>query len=307
MTVKKRTIPAPPKASVAGPTARTAVKNAASARPPSVPAAPVQTKVSAKNFSVQPWDCKGEGKRILIYAESGMGKTTLASMAPKPAFIGVDDGGKLMTDETGKKLRHVPGISTFADVRGALQADIYADDKTIVVDQVTALEEWAVAYVLANIPNEKGAMMRDIIQYGWNGGFRHLYDTMKLILQDSDGQIRRGKNVIIIAQAASHSIPNPGGEDFLRAGPRLCSRKGANIEALYCEWADHIFRIDYQHLAVDKKKKVTGTDTRAIFVHPEPHFRAKSRTLGSELAVVAFEDPADDSIWKFLFEGDKNE
>lgn len=293
MALKKRTIPAPPKASVAGPKTP---KSAASARVSTVPAAPAQSKVSAKNFSVEPWSCEGEGKRVLLYADSGMGKTTLASLLRNAVFIGIDDGGKLIPG-----LRHVPGVTNFADVRAALQADIYADCETVIIDQVTYLQEWAVDYVLANIPNDKGAMMQNLEQYGWNGGYRHLYDTMKLILPDCDGLIRRGKNVIIIAQAASHSIPNPGGEDFLRAGPRLISRKNADTEALYCEWADHIFRIDYQLLAVNKQKKATGNGTRAIFVHPEAHFRAKSRTLGPELAVVTFDDPTDDSIWQFLF------
>jgi hypothetical protein len=142
--------------------------------------------------------------------------------------------------------------------------------------------------------------MDNIVRYGYNKGYQHLYDTMKLILQDCDGLIRRGKDVILVAQSTPHNIANPGGEDFLREGPRLYSGKNANIEALYCEWADHVFRIGYQLLTVDKKKKATGTDTRAIFVHPEPHFRAKSRTLGPEYAVVTFADPTDDSIWKFL-------
>ena len=124
---------------------------------------------------------------------------------------------------------------------------------------------------------------------------------MKLILQDCDALIRKGKNVILIAQSTPHNVPNPGGEDFIRQGPRLTSRKNANVEALYCEWADHILHIGYQFLNVDKKKKATGSGGRAIFVHPEPHFRAKSRTLGLDKAVVSFEDPTDDSIWTFLF------
>jgi len=128
-----------------------------------------------------------------------------------------------------------------------------------------------------------------------------LYDMMKLVLQDCDALIRKGKNVILIAQSTPHNVPNPGGEDFIRQGPRLVSRKNANVEALYCEWADHIFHIGYQFLNVDKKKKATGSGGRAIFVHPEPHFRAKSRTLGLDKAVVSFEDPTDDSIWTFLF------
>ena len=301
MAVKKRAIPAPPKAAgvTAGPAA-TGVRKVASAKLPASPA-PVQQKVPMKSFSVQPWGCVGEGKRILLYGESGMGKTTLASLAPKPVFIGIDDGGKLLKD-----LRHVPDISTFADVRGALQADIYADDETVVIDQATALEEWAVKHILDYVPNDKGVKMSNIIQYGWNGGYRHLYDAMHSVLQDCDGLIRQGKNVIMIAQAAPHNVANPGGEDFLRTGPRLCNRKGAYIEALYCEWADHLFFVDYQLLLVDDKKKASSDTKRAIFVHPEAHFRAKSRTLGPDKAVVTFDEPTDDSIWQFLFKKESN-
>lgn len=290
MAVTKRKIPKPP-------------KSAATTRPPTAPKARATTTVPAKNFEVKSWDCSGEGKRILIYAESGMGKTTLASLAPSPVFIGVDDGGKLIVDEDGRKLRHVPGINNFTDVRGALQqTSIYDNDKTVVIDQATYLQEWAVDHVLATITNEKGAKMDSIVRYGYGKGYQHLYDTMKLILQDADGLIRRGKNVIIIAQSAPHNIANATGDDFLREGPRLHSQKNCNIEALYCEWADHLFRIGYQFVAVSEKK-ATGTNTRAIFTDGEQYFRAKSRgnILGPEQAVVTFEDPTDDSIWQFLF------
>jgi len=288
---KRKAPPKPPKA---------ATSKVASARPPAAPKARA-VAVPAKNFVIKDWDDGQDGKRILLYAESGMGKTTLASLAPKPVFIGIDDGGKLLRDEEGNLLKHVPGVGCFGDVRAAMLADIYQEYETVVLDQASYLEEWAVAHVLATITNDKGARMDNIVRYGYNKGFRHLYDTMKLILQDADSLIHRGKNVIIIAQMAPNKVANPGGEDFLREGPRLYSGT-PSIEALFCEWADHIFRIGYQFLTVDDKKVTGGENKRAVFVHPEPHFRAKSRTLGPDKAVVAFDDPKDGSIWTFLFE-----
>jgi len=293
MAVKKREIPKPPKA-------KGKPKGPASARPPAAPKAKA-TAIPAKDFMIADWDSSKDGKRILLYGESGMGKTTLASLAPKPVFIGVDDGGKLLINAAGNKLRHVPGVECFGDVRAAMLADIYQDDETVVLDQATYLEEWAVTHILATITNDKGAKMDNIIRYGYNKGYRHMYDTMKLILQDADSLIHRGKNVIIIAQMAPNKVANPGGEDFLREGPRLFSGT-PSIEALYCEWADHIFRIGYQFLSVDNRKVTGGENKRAVFVHPQPHFRAKSRTLGPDKAVVAFDDPKDNSIWTFLFE-----
>ena len=287
MAVKKRdNIPPPPKA--------------ATTRPPKAPKARAATAVPAKSFSIKKGTDPKEGKKILIHADSGMGKTTLASLAPGPVFIGLDNGG------VGIKEYHHVGdvdspVETYLDVRSALQADIYGEYETVCVDTATLLEEWAEQHVLDTITNDNGDKMSSIVKYGWSNGYKHLYDMMKLVLQDCDALIRKGKNVILIAQSTPHNVPNPGGEDFMRQGPRLVSRKNANVEAMYCEWADHIFHIGYQFLNVDKKKKATGTGGRAIFVHPEPHFRAKSRTLGLDKAVVTFEDPTDDSIWQFLF------
>ena len=47
----------------------------------------------AKKFEVKKYN--GErGKVFMIYAESGMGKTTCAALAPKPVFIGLDHGAE---------------------------------------------------------------------------------------------------------------------------------------------------------------------------------------------------------------------
>ncbi len=300
MAVKKRDIPAPPKAAPTTAKGRKPATTAATTRPS--PAAPARPKaVPVKNFKISSGEMQGAGMKILIHADSGMGKTTLASLAPNPVFIGLDAGGigikgyqRVGGDESENN------VENFLDVRAALQAPIYDEYETVCVDTCTLLEEWAEQHVLDTITNDHGEKMTSIVKYGWSNGYRHLYDTMKLILQDCDALVRKGKNVILIAQSTPHNVPNPGGEDFIRQGPRLCTRKGSNVEALYCEWADHIFHIGYQFLNVDKKKKATGNGGRAVFVHPEPHFRAKSRTLGVDKAVVTFDDPTDDSIWQFL-------
>lgn len=268
---------------------------------PAVPSAP---SAPPKSFSVEEWDGDTEGEQIIIYAGSGFGKTTLASMSPKPVFIGLDNGGrKIKNPKTGEKLKTIPGIQSFTDIRAALQqTELFDDYETIVIDTVTIMEEWAIPFVLETIPNDKGVNMKNIIQYGYNKGYRHLYDVMKLILTDLDPLVKNGKNVILIAQEAANRVPNAAGEDFLMAGPRLTSNKEANIESLYCEWADHILRICYDSQVV-KDRKVSASDSRVIFTRGEAHFRAKSRTLTAEQAVVSFSDQSDDSIWQFIFKG----
>ena len=253
-----------------------------------------------KSFSIKPWDGADEGEKIILYAESGMGKTTLSALAPKPVFIGLDDGGRrIRHGKTGEPIEAIEGVDTFGDVREALQQlSLYDSYETIVVDTITAMQELAVPYMLETVPNEKGQKMDNIVRYGYNKGYQHLYDVMKLVLQDCDALVKAGKNVIFIAQAGPHKVPNPSGEDYLRSGPRLYSGT-PSIEALYCEWADHVLLIDYNAKAVDKKK-VVADENRVVITKGQAHFRAKSRTLREDL--VSFDSPEDDSIWQFLFQ-----
>lgn len=271
--------------------------------PPKRTAPPLPSKaaVPKKSFSIAPWNGAGEGEKIILYADSGMGKTTLASMAPKPAFIGLDDGGRrIRNPKTGEAIAAFQDVSTFQDVRDILQQpSLFMGYDTVVIDTITALQDLAVPYLLTTIPTEKGGVAKNIVAYGYNKGYQHLYDVMKLILQDCDVLVKQGKNIIFIAQAGPHKVPNPAGEDYIRSGPRLYSGT-PSVEALYCEWADHILLIDYQTTAVEKRKAVCD-DNRAVFTKGQIHFRAKSRTLTSEQAVVSFTTPDDDSMWQFIF------
>ncbi len=275
------------------------VPKSAKNRPGPPPPAPVATP--SKKFTVKSWGNSNAGEKIIIYGDTGLGKTTLATTAPKPVFLGLDKGeGKLVNPITGEPPMFVPDVETFADVRSALQQiDLYDDFKTIVIDNATILQDWAEPYVVATIPTDKGAYVKNLLGYGYNKGYKHLYNVMKGPLQDCDELVRRGKNVIMIAQSLPHRVSNPGGEDFLRDGPRLHIDKTWSIEALYCEWADHILRIDYFNSFVSKDKKISGDTTRAIYIQPEVHFRAKSRTINEP--VLTFEEPADDTAWQFIF------
>lgn len=278
-------------------------KKTATLRKPGIPTARTAPPAPAKRYEVKSYADVKRGEKIIVYGDTGIGKTSLALLAPNPVFLDLDEGGfESRHPVTGKKLDHVPEIRKFTDVRDALQqVDLFDDYETIVIDNVTILQDWAEPHVVATIKTEKGAQVANLIAYGYNKGYKHLYNVMKGPLQDCDELIRRGKNVILIAQAALRSVPNPSGEDFLREGLRLHADKSWNIESLYCEWASHVLRINYHDAFVSKQKKISGETTRAVFVQPELHFRAKSRTV--QHPVVSFTDQKDDSMWKFIFGG----
>lgn len=274
--------------------------------PPPTPTAPAPTSSRAvKKFTVEDWDGDTEGHGIVLHGKYGMGKTNLAALAPAPVFIGgLDAGGsKIKHPVTGEKLKVIPGIETFQDVRDVLhQVDLFDPYETIVLDTGTQLQHLGLLHTFATVKGPKNITCTNIEQYGYHKGYRHLYDTMHHILGDLDPLIKRGKNVIIVCQSIQTKVSNPGGEDFLRDTPDLQTDPKANVAADYMSWADHIFMIDHTNIQTEDKKAV-ATGGRCIRVHPEIHFEAKSRTLGPELATVTFDSVQDDSIWQFLFGG----
>lgn len=277
---------------------------------PKAPPTPNAAKRVAKHFTVEGWSGDGEGEKILISGSSGMGKTTLSGMAPGAVFMGVDDGARKIRGRNGEVLMAIQGVETFQDIRDAIRTpSLFKGHKTFVLDTVTKAEAMAEPFLFDNYKHEKGHSVKSIEGYGWGKGYKHLQDAMRLLLQDLDGLVRRGINVILIAQESSVVMANAGGLDFLQSGPKLYQGKSFSVRADYCEWADHVLRIAHleTHVAGDKDAavgKISSTDTtRAIFTQEARHFFAKSRTL--EEPVISFESPTDDSLWQYLFPEEK--
>lgn len=265
-----------------------------------------ETKIINKTFQVKVWSGDNEGEKIIVYADSGMGKTTLGSMAPTPVFIGLDDGGrKIVNPKTGEPLNFIDGIETFDDVRAALhQYSLFDDYQTVVIDTGTRMEDLALDWTLDNVKTEKGAITNRIEGYGWGKGYRHLYDTMRFPLTDLDPLVRKGKNILILCQMAQVSVANSGGEDFLCDVPKLQAQHGKTCPAvwsLYNEWADHVLKIGLNDLS-SRDGKAASSGERVIFVHGQVHFKAKSRTIPCEYPLITFSEPADDAIWQYLFD-----
>lgn len=258
-----------------------------------------------KTFKAVAWTGANEGKKIMAYGGSGIGKTTLVSLLPgRTCFIGVDDGGRLIKNPiTGEDLMHVEGIETFADVRAVLQQPtIFSDFDNIAIDNVSELERWALPYMFQTVPkSSEGQPVKNIEDYGYHKGYRRWYDIMRLILSDCDPIVRSGKNIILVAQANIAKSVQAGTEDFVKEAPALHHDKNVSTMNMYVEWCDHVFRIANCNITVSKKNKAGGDMSRAVYVHPEPHFVAKSRTISAEWDVVSFENIQDDSIWKLVF------
>lgn len=288
----------------------------ASKRPMAPPSAPVTTSTTGpraaarapKTFSVKPWTGDNEGEKIVIYGNEGMGKSSLALLLPDTVWFGFDDGArKLRHPVTGQPVSVVDGVDDFYDFLDALATtDLYTGVKTVVIDTITKLQDLADEYMFDQIKTEKGIRVTSIEGYGYGKGYRHAVEVLTKVLQDVEVRlIKRGINVVILAQSSAVGMPNAEGLDFLVEGPKLHHSKNHSCRQQLCEWADHVLRIGFATNVVAgeqgaTKGKVLSRDTdRVIYTSTARHAAGKSRTLKEP--VISFGDAADDSLWQFLF------
>lgn len=296
---------------------------AAVAKPPAPMVKPTVIRAGAapahkpKTFAVQEWDAGSQGEKIILYGKSGVGKSTLACMAPNSIFIGIDDGGRrLVNPMTGEKVKHVPGVVTFQDLRDALKQDtLFPDKATIVIDTVTKVETILDEYIFANYTVKGGARAKTMREFGWDGP-AHVLDCFRLLLSDLDAHVRKGRNVILLAQMAPAKIANSQGLDYQEDGPKLQHNGQYSTRAEVCEWADHVLFVGYSDMTVEKEdpkaktgKVKSGEMSRCVYSGGAMHFIAKSRPINGYRIppAIGFDKPADNGIWQFVFEGAKAE
>ena len=271
-------LPPPPKGKAASPT------EAAASQPAS--------NDVTNRFAVTSGRIDGP-QRIVVYGPGGIGKSSLAALAPNPVFLDIERG-------TGElDVPRVEGLDTFADVRACLQSNALDGFETVVIDTCTKAEELAIAHTLATIAHEKGHRVANLEGYGFGKGFTYVYDTFLLLLSDLDRQVRAGRHVILLAHECIADVPNPVGEDWIRYEPHLQAPKSgkASIRNRVVQWADHVMFIGYDVITKDGKGQ--GHGSRTIWPSERPDHLAKSRRIADP---VAFAE-GDGSIWSLVLDG----
>lgn len=243
------------------------------------------------------------GKKILVYGASGIGKTTITATIPDSVFVSVDDGADVvMHPITGEPLKRYTA-RTYQDVRNILgRPELFKDFKTIILDNMTEVENIAVPYILSTVTKD-GKSVKNLEGYGWGAGYGHVADHDTYVKYDLQRLADMGFNVVVICQMAPRKEPSAEVEEYLKDGPKLVWRPSAKAFSVteFVEWSDYCFKIGYTNMSVSNKR-VTASNERVVFVHPEPTFEAKARDIPARFPRVSFESPEDTSIWQFVFD-----
>lgn len=246
---------------------------------------------STKSFTVGP-SKPGRGERVVLYGQGGIGKSSLAALAPSPVFLNFDENPHL--PDTA---RVVHGVESLADALSALRTpSLWTDAKTVVVDTMTAAQELAVAHTIATVPHEKGHKVKSIEGYGFGKGLRYLNDTLCEFLAAVDQHAAQGRHVIVVAHETTAKVPNPEGEDFIQFQPNVVQQgETCRFRDRLKGWCDHMLYVQYDRVVKDGK--ATGKGTRTIHCQESATFWAKSRTLRDSIPF----DEGDTTVWDTMF------
>lgn len=165
-------------------------------------------------------------RRVLIYGENGVGKSSFAAKFPKPIFLNFEDGvGDLDVDST-------PIITSLPDLMNCV-IDIYNSHheyQSVVVDTA----DWLERLVMRDVAQKAGK--ETIEQIGFGKGMETVAYKWRELLQGFTSLWEQGRHIVFVAHANIKKFKNPEGDAYDYWCPAL-DEKGSG---LIPEWCDEV-------------------------------------------------------------------
>lgn len=155
---------------------------------------------------------KGKQKspyKIMIYGPAGIGKTSLAFLAPKTLILDIEGGSAKLDVESTR-------IETLGRLRSCLMwAAKNSEYDTYVFDTMTWIENFLVTQILTD------NNWKTLAQGAYGQGAVALYNEWVSFLKCIDYLNRHGKNVIFLAHSRIKTFASPNTENYDRYEPEL--------------------------------------------------------------------------------------
>lgn len=222
---------------------------------------------------------------VLLYGVPKIGKTHLASLAPTPVFIDVEEGAAQFD------VSYVQGpIDTNERLTQATR-EVYKEKsfETVIIDSVTAVERIFVAHLL----KENNWVSLETPGYG--KGHAAVVGMWLHFLSVCETLRNSGKNVILIGHQRIRPVNDPLVDSYDRIELDVTKNASSAIMAatdavLYYRWKTRVKKGEN-----GKKSVGVSSGDREIYTQERAGFNAGNR-FGLDLCI---ENP-DDSFWKKL-------
>lgn len=241
-----------------------------------------------------------KAQKVVIYGVEGIGKSTLASKFPDPLFIDLEGSTNNMDV---KRISKPSSWNMFLQ-----QIDWIIKEnpcKSLVIDTLDYAEEYLCKpYVTATRPNANGQFVKNIEDYGYGSGYKHLADIWgRELLNKLTEVVDAGINVVLLAHATQRKVDSP---DQLGSYDKYELKLEKKTSSLTKEWADLLlflnFKTDVTTIRDGMTTKRKGTSQKRV-MHTTNHaaYDAKNRhSLSDELEL-------DYSMISHIFNKDKKE
>jgi hypothetical protein len=202
------------------------------------------------------------GTRLVIYADTKAGKTTTASQAPKPIFLGTDDGFRRLAVSGMDSPKDWP---EFVDqVKEVVAEGPEAGFKTLVIDTFNGIADLCAEYVCTkHFQGLWSDPKKGFLAWGGHQGWNAVSEEMKQLFPLFDELVDQGWWIILLVHQKVEKVSDPIEGDYDRYSPAL----HRNVWGRVAAWSDAILRIAFDSgFNEDKngKRRVVCDGTRVL-------------------------------------------
>lgn len=212
-----------------------------------------------------------QAQKVVVYGPEGVGKSTFASMFPRPLFIDTEGSTDNLDVDRVKPLSWTELLSVVGELING------TDYKTLVIDTADWAEKLCTEAIVAK------NRWSGIEDSGYGKGYVYVAEEFGRLLNTLEQLKSKGMNVVFTAHAMLRKFEQPDEMNAYDRWELKLSKKGA---PLLKEWADMILFANYKTYVVTKdgKSKATGGTKRMMYTEHTAVYDAKNRHgLASEL------------------------
>jgi len=207
---------------------------------------------------------------ILIYGTDGVGKSTFASEAPAPIFIGSEDGTKNMD------VARFPQPVTLTDLLAQISelTSKKHEYKTLVIDSV----DWIEPIIWDYVCKQEGVKSLEKVGGGYGKGYVEAQLIWRNVVQCLQSlQEHTGMNVVMVGH--SHVKPFHDPEANV-SYDRYMIKMNDKASSILREFVDVVLFANFEVITkegTNTKTKAYGDGTRVVYTERRPAFDAKNR------------------------------
>lgn len=185
-------------------------------------------------------------RRILLYGQHGVGKSTWAAKAPNAIFLNCEDG---LNDIDCDKTEYLKSFNQVMETLNWMASNDH-DYKTIVVDTIDWVEQMIFKDICVS------ARVESVADIDFGKGFPRAIPKWKMFLEFLEA-LRRGKGmaIILLAHARVEKFSNPEGATYDRYAPDLWTNsRGEGAGNMIQEWCDEVLFAQFRVMTTTEGK-----------------------------------------------------